>query len=58
MSNEFRKFRRLLENNGYEKIRIAGSHYIFKNAEGNTVSVPKDLNRMIERRLKIQNHLV
>ncbi len=57
MSNEFRQFKRVLENNGYKKIRVKGSHYIFKGNQGNTISVPKDLNRMIQFRLIKENNL-
>lgn len=57
MSNEFRQFKRVLENNGYKKIRVKGSHYIFKGNQGNIISVPKDLNRMIQFRLIKENNL-
>ena len=57
MSNEFRKFTRMLTDNGYKRTRIRGSHYIFTNSEGNVISVPKDVNRMLKRRLIIENNL-
>ena len=58
MSNEFRKFTRKLVNNGYKRTRIKGSHYIFENAEGNTITVNKDINRMVKTRLIKENHLI
>lgn len=57
MSKEFRDFTKLLNNNGYKCDRIKGSHYIFENEKGNTISVPKDLNRMIKFRLIKENNL-
>ena len=57
MSKEFRDFKKLLNNNGYKCDRIKGSHYIFENEQGNTISVPKDLNRMIKFRLIKENNL-
>lgn len=58
MSNEFRKFTRQLVNNGYKRVRIRGSHYIYENTQGNTIVVNKDINRMVKRRLIVQNNLV
>ena len=58
MSNEFRKFTRMLTDNGYKRTRIRGSHYIFENAEGNSITVNKDINRMVKARLIKENHLV
>lgn len=57
MSNEFRKFTRLLVNNGYKRVRIRGSHYIYENAEGNTIVANKDINKMVKRRLINQYNL-
>lgn len=58
MSNDFRKFTKLLISNGYHRTRIRGSHYIFENENGNTISVNKDINRMVKTRLIKENHLV
>ena len=58
MSNEFRKFTRQLINNGYYKVRIKGSHYIYQNEKGNIITVNKDINRMVKKRLVSQNNLV
>lgn len=51
MSNEFRKFKRLLNNNGYFCTRIRGSHHIFENQNGNTITITKEPNRMVCQRL-------
>lgn len=58
MSNEFRKFTRKLNRNGYRCDRIKGSHYIFENKAGQTIAVAKDLNRMIQIRLEKEYNLV
>lgn len=58
MSNDFRKFTKLLVNNGYHRTRIRGSHYIFENENGKMIVVNKDINRMVKRRLIAENHLV
>ena len=58
MSNEFRKFTRLLIDNGYHKVRVNGSHYIYQNSDGNTISINKDINRMVKRRIIRENNLV
>lgn len=49
-----REFTRLLNTNGYEFIRCNGSHFIYKR-ENETITVPKNLNQMICRRL-IKEH--
>ena len=58
MSTEFRKFKRLLNDNGYRCDRIKGSHYIFENDQGNTISINKKPNRMVMQRLLKENHLI
>ena len=58
MSNEFRKFTRLLNRNGYQCGRIKGSHYIFENEKGNIISINKTCNRMLIARLIKENNLV
>ena len=57
MSNEFRKFRRLLNNNGYRCDRIKGSHYIFENKNGRTITINRNPNRMVMQRLIAENNL-
>lgn len=52
-----REFVRLLNENGYEFARCKGSHFIYK--KGNEmVSVPKNLNSMIGRRLIKEHNLI
>lgn len=43
-------FEKLLINNGFSLQRVKGSHFIYKNG-ADLVSVPKNLNKMISRRL-------
>lgn len=58
MSSEFWDFRRLLNRNGYRCDRIKGSHYIFENENGNTISINKQPNKMVVTRLIKENNLV
>lgn len=54
-----REFQKILRNNGYEPMRTCGSHVIYKNTYGNTISVPKgEPNKMLTRRLIKENNLV
>ncbi len=53
-----RTFQKLLESNGYHYVRCNGSHFIYKNEQGNTISMNKDLNRMVAMRLIRENNLV
>ena len=44
----------MLRKGGYEQIRSKGSHRIYRNDEGNTVSIPersKEVNRMLAARI-------
>lgn len=52
-----REFEQLLSENGYEFARCKGSHFIYKKG-GETVSVPKNLNSMIGRRLIKEHNLI
>jgi predicted RNA binding protein YcfA (HicA-like mRNA interferase family) len=36
----FAVIRRLLENNGWQLVRISGSHHIFRNAAGEIFVIP------------------
>ena len=56
-TKELRDFADVLEDNDYHQIRINGSHYIFSNGE-NIISVNKNLNRMVRKRLIKENNLV
>lgn len=45
-------FDKILKANGYVPNRVHGSHFIYRNrALGRTISVNKDLNPMVKRRL-------
>lgn len=52
-----REFERLLNENGYELARSRGSHFVYKK-ESITISVPKNLNKMIGRRLIKEYNLI
>ena len=52
-----REFEQLLNENGYEFARCKGSHFIYKKGD-KTVSVPKNLNSMIGRRLIKEYNLI
>lgn len=52
-----REFAQLLNENGYEFARCNGSHFIYKKGD-KTVSVPKNLNSMIGRRLIKEHKLI
>ena len=48
-----RRFTKDLLDNGYFLVRVRGSHFIYQNRKtGQIVSVNKDLNKMVERRLR------
>ena len=49
-------FEKLLINNGFSLQRVKGSHFIYKNGT-DLISVPKNLNKMISRRLVKEYHL-
>ena len=52
-----REFEHLLNENGYELSRCKGSHFVYK--KGNvTISVPKNLNKMVGRRLIKEYNLI
>lgn len=52
----YKEFSKILKNNDYYYKRCSGSHYIYyKN--GNHISVPRNLNACIARRLIKENNL-
>ena len=51
-----RDFEKLLINNGFSLQRVKRSHFIYKNGT-DLISVPKNLNKMISRRLIKEYHL-
>ena len=52
-----REFEQLLNENGFELARCRGSHFVYKK-ETETISVPKNLNKMIGRRLIKEHNLI
>ena len=53
MKKEFLDFCKDLERLGYQKARSKGSHFIYVNPKtGKTISVNKDLNKMVSKRLR------
>lgn len=59
MSKEMRDFDLILRRNGYSLIRSKGSHFVYLNETLNKhISINKDLNRMVKKRLIKENCLV
>ena len=52
-----RSFIKMLTSNGYYKIRSRGSHFIYTNGV-NHITVNKDLNKMVRKRLIKENNLI
>ena len=52
-----REFEQLLNENGFELVRCRGSHFVYKR-NGETISIPKNLNKMIGRRLVKEHNLI
>lgn len=52
------KFKSILRRNGYWCIRVTGSHFIYTNSMGNTISVPLRLKSVIALRLIKENQLL
>lgn len=57
MTKEMRNFIPTLISNGYREIRSNGSHFIYSNGT-NQITVNKDLNKMVRRRLIKENNLI
>ena len=53
-----RSFTKLLEDNDFHCNRTHGSHFIYKDKNGRTISFNKDLNRMVAQRLIKENNLM
>lgn len=51
LTKELREMDRLLKKNGYYATRWKGSHRIYSNDTGRIISVNKDLNMMVKKRL-------
>ena len=56
-TKEMREFEPILKANGYREIRSNGSHFIYSNGT-NQITVNKDLNKMVRKRLIKENNLV
>ena len=54
---KLREFEPILKANGYREIRSRGSHFIYGNGK-NQITVNKDLNKMVRRRLIKENNLM
>ena len=54
----YRSFIKILKNNGYVLVRKRGDHFIYKNKDGNIISINLKLNPMVARRLIKENELV
>lgn len=52
-----KEFIKLVERNGFRYNRCNGSHSIYMNNEGKHISVPKNLECVIARRLIKENKL-
>ena len=50
-------YEQLLNENGFELVRCRGSHFVYKR-NGETISIPKNLNKMIGRRLVKEHNLI
>ena len=57
ITKEMRSFVPILESNGYHEIRSRGSHFIYSNGT-KQITVNKDLNKMVRKRLIKENNLV
>lgn len=51
-----KKMKKILLNNGFKFVRSKGSHFIYSDGR-NTISINKDLNCMVARRLLKQYNL-
>lgn len=57
-TKEMREFMDILKANGYVLVRSKGSHFVFEHSRThNTISVNKDLNKMVRQRLIKENNL-
>lgn len=54
---DFKNMVKILKRNGYGLVRKKGSHFIYSNGT-RTISINKDLNMMVARRLIKENKLI
>lgn len=52
-----REFMKIVEKNGFQYKRHSGSHAIYTDANGRHISIPKNLECVIARRLIKENNL-
>jgi predicted RNA binding protein YcfA (HicA-like mRNA interferase family) len=52
-----RDFIKLVQKNGFVHDRTKGSHQIYRNADGRHISIPRNLEAPIARRLIKENKL-
>ena len=52
-----REFIKIVEKNGFHYIRHSGSHAIYVNDDGRHISIPRNLECVIARRLIKENNL-
>ena len=57
ISKTMREIIPILRDNGYHYLRCRGSHFIFSNGQ-DSITVNKDLNKMVKRRLIKEHNLV
>lgn len=55
---DFKGMKKILKRNSYKLDHVNGDHFIFKKEGCNHITITKDLNPMVARRLIKQNHLV
>jgi len=53
-----RDFKKILKKNGYKPVRWHGSHQIFENSKGKTISINNTPNGCLVKRLIKENCLV
>ena len=50
-TKQLREFESILTNNSFHYKRSNGSHFVYQNDKGRIITVNKDLNKMVRRRL-------
>ena len=52
-----KEFQKILINNGFSFDRCRGDHMIYKRGNGETVTINKNINKMVARRLLKEHNL-
>lgn len=55
---KFKEMQKILRNNGYTLDRYNGDHYIYVKRGTNHISINRELNPMVARRLIKENNLI